>query len=673
MKATIERATLLRCLSHVQSVVERRNTIPILSNVLIEADAGGMLRVMATDLDLQVVESLSAVSVESPGSITVSAHLLFDIARKLPDGSQVSLETGDNRMAVKAGRSRFSLPTLPRDDFPVIVEGDLPTSFEVPAKVLAELIDRTRFAISTEETRYYLNGIFLHVSDEDSPVLKAAATDGHRLARFTIAQPEGAAGMPDVIVPRKAVAELRKLLDEAPEGNVLVDLSPSKIRFTLGGEGGVVLTSKLIDGTFPDYSRVIPTGNDKLLKLDPRSFFEGVDRVATIAARVSEVLGAMKIVQGFNQETRESQRFAEAVEDTFATAKRRIRLRSLMNAMFITFVFGSITALMWRGALQVAAGEITGGTIAFFVIVGVMVAGAFAALSEVYSDLLRAAGAATRLSELLAEEPSIAPPARPVELPLPPRGGLSFQNVVFRYPTRPEVAALRNFSLLVEPGETVAIVGPSGAGKSTIFQLAERFYDPQAGMVRIDGVPLTSADPVAIRKRMAYVPQEGILFAASARDNLRYGHWQANDEDIWEAARAANAEEFLRSLPQGLDTHLGEGGARLSGGQRQRVAIARALLRDAPILLLDEATSALDAESERLVQDALEHLMKDRTTLVIAHRLATVRAADRIVVMDKGEIVEQGSHGELIAAGGLYARLAALQFTDSEHFAAAQS
>jgi len=283
MKATIERATLLRCLSHVQSVVERRNTIPILSNVLIEADAGGMLRVMATDLDLQVVESLSAVSVESPGSITVSAHLLFDIARKLPDGSQVSLETGDNRMAVKAGRSRFSLPTLPRDDFPVIVEGDLPTSFEVPAKVLAELIDRTRFAISTEETRYYLNGIFLHVSDEDSPVLKAAATDGHRLARFTIAQPEGAAGMPDVIVPRKAVAELRKLLDEAPEGNVLVDLSPSKIRFTLGGEGGVVLTSKLIDGTFPDYSRVIPTGNDKLLKLDPRSFFEGVDRVATIA------------------------------------------------------------------------------------------------------------------------------------------------------------------------------------------------------------------------------------------------------------------------------------------------------------------------------------------------------------------------------------------------------
>ena len=283
MKATIERATLLRCLSHVQSVVERRNTIPILSNVLIEASGDGTVKVMATDLDLQVVESMSAVSVDSPGAITVSAHLLFDIARKLPEGSQVGIEAADNRLTVKAGRSRFSLPTLPRDDFPVIVEGDLPTGFELPAKTLAELIDKTRFAISTEETRYYLNGIFLHVSDEDQPLLKAAATDGHRLARYTLARPEGAEGMPDVIVPRKAVGELRKLLDEAPEGNVEIDLSASKIRFTLGGEGGVVLTSKLIDGTFPDYSRVIPTGNDKLLKLDPKSFFEGVDRVATIA------------------------------------------------------------------------------------------------------------------------------------------------------------------------------------------------------------------------------------------------------------------------------------------------------------------------------------------------------------------------------------------------------
>ena len=289
MKATIERATLLKCLSHVQSVVERRNTIPILSNVLIEASPSGSVRLMATDLDLQVVETMSAVSVDGPGAITVSAHLLFDIARKLPDGSQVSLEAAENRMTVKAGRSRFSLPTLPRDDFPVIVEGDLPTSFEIPARTLAELIDRTRFAISTEETRYYLTGIFLHVSDDE---LKAAATDGHRLARYTIARPDGAEGMPDVIVPRKCVGELRKLLEEALDTNVLVDLSASKIRFTLGGENGVVLTSKLIDGTFPDYNRVIPTGNDKLLRLDPRSFYQGVDRVATIA---TEKTRAVKI------------------------------------------------------------------------------------------------------------------------------------------------------------------------------------------------------------------------------------------------------------------------------------------------------------------------------------------------------------------------------------------
>jgi len=292
MKATIERATLLRCLSHVQSVVERRNTIPILSNVLIDASDGGSVRVMATDLDLQVVETMSAASVDQPGAITVSAHLLFDIARKLPEGSQVSLTTSDNRLEVKAGRSNFKLPTLPRDDFPVIVEGDLPTSFELPARLLAELIDRTRFAISTEETRYYLNGIFLHVTDEDEPLLKAAATDGHRLARFTIPRPEGAAGMPDVIVPRKAVGELRKLLDEALDSNVLIDLSASKIRFALGGEGGMVLTSKLIDGTFPDYSRVIPTANDKLLKVDPKLFFSGVDRVATIA---TEKTRAVKI------------------------------------------------------------------------------------------------------------------------------------------------------------------------------------------------------------------------------------------------------------------------------------------------------------------------------------------------------------------------------------------
>jgi DNA polymerase-3 subunit beta len=279
MKATIERATLLKGLSHVQSVVERRNTIPILSNVLLEARDNGTLRMMATDLDLQINESVTA-GVDQPGSTTVSAHTLFDIARKLSEGSEVQLHAADGRMSIVAGRARFSLGTLPRDDFPVIAEGELPTQFELPAEALKQVIDKTRFAISTEETRYYLNGIFLHVSEDGGrPVLKAAATDGHRLARVTMPRPEGADGMPDVIVPRKCVAELRKLLDEV-DGSVGVSLSATKIRFDLGQ---AVLTSKLIDGTFPDYNRVIPTGNDKILKLDPAGLKEGVDRVATIA------------------------------------------------------------------------------------------------------------------------------------------------------------------------------------------------------------------------------------------------------------------------------------------------------------------------------------------------------------------------------------------------------
>ena len=388
------------------------------------------------------------------------------------------------------------------------------------------------------------------------------------------------------------------------------------------------------------------------------------DRVADIGAMVSEVLGAMKIVQAFNQETREQTRFSVAVEATFTTAKRRILLRAAMTAIIIVLIFGAITLLMWEGALGVAKGTISGGTIAAFVLTGGLVAGAFGALTEVYGDLLRGAGAASRLNELLNEKPAIAAPVRPLALPVPPRGQITFDHVNFRYPTRLETPALADFSLTVEPGETVAIVGPSGAGKSTLFQLAERFYDPQSGTIKLDGVPLTSVDPAEIRLRMALVPQEGILFAADARDNLRYGNWEASDEAIWQAARAANAEDFLRELPDGLDTFLGESGARLSGGQRQRIAIARALLRDAPILLLDEATSALDAESEAQVQDALDRLMASRTTLVIAHRLATVRQADRIVVLDKGRIVETGTHDVLSRAGGLYARLAALQFDD---------
>jgi ATP-binding cassette, subfamily B, bacterial len=385
------------------------------------------------------------------------------------------------------------------------------------------------------------------------------------------------------------------------------------------------------------------------------------DRVADVGTITSEALGALKIVQAFGQESRELGRFTGAVDNTFQAAKKRIKLRAGMTALVMALVFGGITMLVWEAADQVSEGVLTGGTVFALVIYGGLVAGSFGALTEVYGDLVRASGASARLAELIREEPEIAPPANPVAMP-PPRGALEFANVRFRYPTRPELAALDDFSLKVSPGETVAVVGPSGAGKSTLFQLAQRFYDPELGTVRIDGVALTSADPAEFRQRMALVPQDTILFAASARDNLRYGNWLADDAAIWAAAEQANAANFLRELPQGLETYLGEGGARLSGGQRQRIAIARALLRDAPILLLDEATSALDAESERLVQDALERLMEGRTTVVIAHRLATVRKADRIIVMDQGRIVEEGTHASLSKAGGLYERLASLQF-----------
>jgi ATP-binding cassette subfamily B protein len=388
------------------------------------------------------------------------------------------------------------------------------------------------------------------------------------------------------------------------------------------------------------------------------------DRIADVSTITSEVLGAMKIVQAFNQQDREATRFADAVRKVFATAKRRILIRAIMTAIAIFIIFGSITGVIWMGAIEVAAGRMTGGTIAAFVLYGAFLAGAFGNLTEVYGDLLRAAGASERLTELLDAQPDIAAPAEPAELPEPAEGALEFEHVTFHYPTRREISALEDFSLHVRPRERLALVGPSGAGKTTIFQLAERFYDPQEGRVLLDGVDLRDADPADVRQRIAMVPQETVIFAASARDNLRYGNWDASEDQLWQAARDAHAEEFLRALPQGLDTFMGEGGARLSGGQRQRIAIARALLRDAPLLLLDEATSALDAESERLVQDALDRLMADRTTIVIAHRLATVRAADRIVVMDQGRIVEEGTHASLSAHGGLYARLARLQFED---------
>ncbi|QIL02736.1 ATP-binding cassette domain-containing protein [Sphingomonas sinipercae] len=386
------------------------------------------------------------------------------------------------------------------------------------------------------------------------------------------------------------------------------------------------------------------------------------DRIADVGSTVSETLGAMKVVQAFRQEERELHRFSDTVELAFGIARRRFLLRAVMTFTVIALVFSAIVLILWEGATDVAAGRMTGGAIAAFVFTGVLVGGAFGALTEVYGDLLRGSGAAGRIQELIEARPEIRAPETPRPLPIPGRGALAFDDVTFRYPTRPEDKALHNLTLSIRPGETVAVVGPSGAGKSTLFQLALRFYDPQEGQVTLDGVDLRDASPTELRSRIALVPQETIIFAASARDNIRYGRWDATDAEIIEAAKSANAHEFLDQLSDGYDTFLGEGGARLSGGQRQRIVIARALLLDAPLLLLDEATSALDAHSEQLVQEALERLMKTRTTVVIAHRLATTRAADRIIVMDGGRIVEEGTHASLNAQGGLYASLARLQF-----------
>jgi ATP-binding cassette subfamily B protein len=430
----------------------------------------------------------------------------------------------------------------------------------------------------------------------------------------------------------------------------------------LGGAGMMVVTSPRLSlfvlGAIPVI--VLPlVGFGRVVRQRGRA---AQDTLASASGYANELIGAMRTVQAFTSEKPAGSRFATAVEQAYTAACGATKARAILTAVVIFLVFTSIVIVLWVGAQDVLAGDITPGRLGQFVLYAVFAAGGLGELSQVWGEISQASGAAERLSEILAVQPAIRSPARPIALPKPANGDVAFHHVSFSYPGRPNVPVLENLSFGVRPGEKLALVGPSGAGKSTIFQLILRFYDPVSGNIPFDGVRLTDADPSALRSRIALVPQDSIVFATSVRDNIQFGRPDATEAEVEKAAEAAHAADFIRRLPLGFETPLGERGVTLSGGQRQRIAIARAILRKAPLLLLDEAKSSLDAESETLVQQALKRLMFNRTSIVIAHRLATVQSCDRILVIDNGRIVEEGTHASLASAGGLYARLAKLQF-----------